>query len=264
MAGVLTPLEFIALAEQTELIGAITEWVLREALTQCESWRRAGQDLRVAVNISARNMRDVRFPEVVAGLVRETGVDPGAVELEVTENTIGLDRATAQSVLARLRSSGLSISIDDFGTGLLVDGAAARSTRRPHQDRPEFCDQHGPPGQGRPHRPGHRPARSGSRHGDDRRGRRGHSAWPICCLGSAVTRGRDGSTARRWRPSYSPATSGCPDGRPNLGCLSPGCPPVVRASAFDRAQAGRPLWGVRGTSVWVIVIDALGPVTIWA
>jgi EAL domain-containing protein (putative c-di-GMP-specific phosphodiesterase class I) len=62
-------------------------------------------------------MRDVRFPEVVAGLVRETGVDPGAVELEVTENTIGLDSATAQSVLARLRSSGLSISIDDFGTG---------------------------------------------------------------------------------------------------------------------------------------------------
>ena len=117
VAGVLTPLEFISLAEQTELIGAITEWVLREALTQCESWRRAGQDLRVAVNISARNMRDVRFPEVVARLVRETGVDPGAVELEVTENTIGLDRATAQSVLARLRSSGLSISIDDFGTG---------------------------------------------------------------------------------------------------------------------------------------------------
>jgi diguanylate cyclase (GGDEF)-like protein len=117
VAGVLTPAEFISLAEQTELIGAITEWVLREALTQCESWRRAGQDLRVAVNISARNMRDVRFPEVVAGLVRETGVDPGAVELEVTENTIGLDRATAQSVLARLRSSGLSISIDDFGTG---------------------------------------------------------------------------------------------------------------------------------------------------
>jgi predicted signal transduction protein with EAL and GGDEF domain len=117
VAGVLTPVEFISLAEQTELIGAITEWVLREALTQCESWRREGQDLRVAVNISARNMRDVRFPQLVAALLRETGVDPGAIELEVTENTIGLDRSTAQSVLARLRASGLSISIDDFGTG---------------------------------------------------------------------------------------------------------------------------------------------------
>ena len=117
VAGVLTPVEFIWLAEQTELISAITEWVLREALTQCEAWRRQGQDLRVAVNISARNMRDVRFPEVVARLLRETGANPGAVELEVTENTIGLDRSTAQSVLARLRSSGLSISIDDFGTG---------------------------------------------------------------------------------------------------------------------------------------------------
>jgi len=115
---VLTPLEFISLAEQTELIGAITEWVLREALTQCESWRRARPGPAGGrSNISARNMRDVRFPRVVARLVRETGVDPGAVELEVTENTIGLHRATAQSVLARLRSSGLSISIDDFGTG---------------------------------------------------------------------------------------------------------------------------------------------------
>ncbi len=117
VVGVLSPVEFIGLAEQTELIGAITEWVLRQALTQCESWRREGQQLRVAVNISARNMHDVRFPELVAGLMRETGVNPGAVELEVTENTIGLDRSTTQSVLTRLRASGLSISIDDFGTG---------------------------------------------------------------------------------------------------------------------------------------------------
>ena len=117
VVGVLPPLEFIGLAEQTELIGAITEWVLRQALTQCEAWRRQGQQLRVAVNISARNMHDVRFPELVTGLMRETGVDPGAVELEITENTIGLDRSTTQSVLTRLRASGLSISIDDFGTG---------------------------------------------------------------------------------------------------------------------------------------------------
>ena len=73
VAGVLTPVEFIWLAEQTELISAITEWVLREALTQCEAWRRQGQDLRVAVNISARNMRDVRFPEVVARLFAKRG-----------------------------------------------------------------------------------------------------------------------------------------------------------------------------------------------
>ena len=117
MAGVLTPAEFIGLAEQTELIGAITEWVLREALTQCESWRQQGQGMRMAVNISARNMHDVRFPELVAGLVHETGVDPSAVELEITENTIGLDRSTTQTVLTRLRDKGLSISIDDFGTG---------------------------------------------------------------------------------------------------------------------------------------------------
>ncbi len=117
VVGTLSPVEFIGLAEQTELIGAITEWVLRRALTQCESWQREGRKLRVAVNISARNIHDVRFPEVVASLVRETGIDPGAVELEITENTIGLDHSTTYSVLKRLRTSGLSISIDDFGTG---------------------------------------------------------------------------------------------------------------------------------------------------
>ncbi len=117
IAGVLPPVEFIELAEQTELIGAITEWVLRRALTQCESWRKQGQQLRTAINISARNMHDVRFPDLVARLMGETGVNPGDVDLEITENTIGPDRSTTHSVLKRLRDSGLSISIDDFGTG---------------------------------------------------------------------------------------------------------------------------------------------------
>jgi diguanylate cyclase (GGDEF)-like protein len=117
VAGVLPPLEFIELAEQTELMGAITEWVLRRALTQCKSWQREGQQLRTAVNISARNMHDVRFPDLVARVMSETGVEPGDVDLEITENTIGPDRSTTHSVLKRLRDSGLSISIDDFGTG---------------------------------------------------------------------------------------------------------------------------------------------------
>ncbi len=117
VAGVLSPAEFIGLAEQTELIGSITEWVLRRALTQCELWGRDGQQLRMAVNISARNMLDVHFPDLVVRLMGETGVHPSAVELEITENTIGLDHSTMFSVLKRLRSCGLSISIDDFGTG---------------------------------------------------------------------------------------------------------------------------------------------------
>jgi len=116
-AGVLYPAEFIALAEQTEFIGALTEWVLRHAVTQCESWRRRGQHLRVAVNISARNMHDARFPEMVARVVHETGAHPGDIDLEITKSTIDLDHSTLHSVLRRLRAIGVCLTIDDFGTG---------------------------------------------------------------------------------------------------------------------------------------------------
>ncbi|HTV10404.1 MAG TPA: bifunctional diguanylate cyclase/phosphodiesterase [Acidimicrobiales bacterium] len=117
VAGVLYPSEFIRLAEQTELIGAITRQVLKEALGQAAVWQRAGRDIRVAVNVSARNLQDVHFPEVVADLLASSGAAPHAVDLEITENTVGLDSATIQWALTRLRDIGLSISIDDFGTG---------------------------------------------------------------------------------------------------------------------------------------------------
>jgi diguanylate cyclase (GGDEF)-like protein len=118
IAGVLYPNDFIGLAEQTEFIGAITEWVLRHALAQCESWRRNGRHLRVAVNISARNMHDARFPEIVSGIVHDTGVDPGDIDLEITQGTIDLDPATLHSVLRKLRATGVCLTIDDFGTGV--------------------------------------------------------------------------------------------------------------------------------------------------
>ena len=117
VVGVLYPAEFIGLAEQTELIGEITEYVLRRALAQCASWQWDDRHLRIAVNISARNLQDVHFPELVAGLVRESGVKPGDVDLEITENTVGLDGSAIHWVLTRLRAIGVSISIDDFGTG---------------------------------------------------------------------------------------------------------------------------------------------------
>lgn len=117
VAGVLYPSEFIGLAEQTELIGAITEQVLREAFAQCALWHDQGLDLRVAVNISARNLHDVHFPGLVASLVHEKGINPACIDLEITENTVGLDRSTIGWVLNRLRAIGVSISIDDFGTG---------------------------------------------------------------------------------------------------------------------------------------------------
>jgi diguanylate cyclase (GGDEF)-like protein len=147
VAGVLYPNEFINLAEQTEFIGPLTEWVLRHALAQCASWRREGRGLRVAVNISARNMHDACFPEMLARVVQETGVVPGDVDLEITQSTVDLDHSTLHSVLRRLRATGVCLTIDDFGTGyssvaqlreLAVDRLTIdRSfvTRMAHEDR---------------------------------------------------------------------------------------------------------------------------------
>ncbi|MGD0808833.1 MAG: bifunctional diguanylate cyclase/phosphodiesterase [Acidimicrobiales bacterium] len=117
VAGVLYPSAFIGLAEQTELIGDITEQVLRLALTQCATWRRHGRTLRMAVNISARNLQDLHFPQRVQDLLNETGVEPSDVDLEITENTVGVDSSTLHWILNKLRATGVSISIDDFGTG---------------------------------------------------------------------------------------------------------------------------------------------------
>ncbi len=117
VAGILYPNEFISLAEQTEFIRPITEWVLRHALAQCASWRREGRYLRVAVNISARNMHDARFPEMLAHVVQETGVVPGDIDLEITQSTVDLDHVTLHSVLRKLRATGVCLTIDDFGTG---------------------------------------------------------------------------------------------------------------------------------------------------
>jgi diguanylate cyclase len=117
VAGVLYPSEFIGLAEQTELIGAITEKVLRLALTQCAAWRGQGHRLRMAINISARNLQDIRFPQLVHDLMAELGVEPADVDLELTENTVGADSTTLRWILTKLRATGVSISIDDFGTG---------------------------------------------------------------------------------------------------------------------------------------------------
>jgi diguanylate cyclase (GGDEF)-like protein len=116
-AGVLYPAEFIGLAEQTELIGAITERVMHQALAQCAAWQLEGRHVRVAVNVSARDMNDVRFPDTVRRLLAETGADPAGIDLEITENTVSRDRSTIHSVLTRLRALGVSLTIDDFGTG---------------------------------------------------------------------------------------------------------------------------------------------------
>ncbi len=115
--GMVGPDEFIPLVQQTGLIKPLTLYVLDEALTQCRSWQRAGLTLGVAVNLSSRNLLDTDFPQQVKRLLQKREVDPGLLQLEITESTVLSDPVRTKRVLDKLAAMGISLSIDDFGTG---------------------------------------------------------------------------------------------------------------------------------------------------
>jgi len=116
--GSVPPDDFIPVAEATGMIFPIGEWVLRTACVQARRWRDEGLPLhRMAVNISAQQFAMSEFPGRVAEIIREVGIQPQMVELEITESTVMRDEAWAARALDRLRSIGVSIAIDDFGTG---------------------------------------------------------------------------------------------------------------------------------------------------
>lgn len=115
--GLMFPDRFIPLAESTGLIKPLTTWVVRDALRNCCDWHQLGFHLTVAVNISAINLQDPLFPEIVANALKETGAKAEWLELEITETAIMLDPALAIDAINRLHGMGVSLSIDDFGTG---------------------------------------------------------------------------------------------------------------------------------------------------
>ena len=116
--GLVAPSEFIPLAEDTGLIGPIGEWVLRESCLQGKRWRDQGfAPMQIAVNISARQFHDQELAQTVIRIVEETGLSPKYLELEITESSIMQNAEFAAGMLNRLKSMGINISIDDFGTG---------------------------------------------------------------------------------------------------------------------------------------------------
>jgi diguanylate cyclase len=115
--GLIPPGEFIPLAERTGLIGSLTHYVLDAALHQCRDWRRAGHELTMAVNVSARRLLDLGFPDEVAATLATWEVPAGLLVVEITESTIMADPTHAMQVLGRLNQLGVQVSIDDFGTG---------------------------------------------------------------------------------------------------------------------------------------------------
>jgi diguanylate cyclase (GGDEF)-like protein len=116
--GEVSPGEFIPVAEESGLIGAIGEFVLREACAAAASWRRpGGQQPFVSVNVSLRQVRHNNLPDIVAGILAETGLDPAALHLEFTESVLMEETETSMRCMHALKALGVKLVLDDFGTG---------------------------------------------------------------------------------------------------------------------------------------------------
>ncbi len=117
--GLLLPAQFLPLAEESGLIVAIDEWVLRAACAQARAWDDAGLErVPIAVNLSVRQLERPELPELVAAEIARAGLLPARLEIEVTEGAAMRDAA----VVRRLRSRGVRIALDDFGTGYSLPG----------------------------------------------------------------------------------------------------------------------------------------------
>lgn len=116
--GVIDPAQFIPLAEETGLIVPMGEWVLRTACAQCVEWEREGLGtLRIAVNISPRQFQRPDLADTVASVLRDTGLPPERLELELTEGVLLRNPDETIAVMGRLNAMGVQLCIDDFGTG---------------------------------------------------------------------------------------------------------------------------------------------------
>lgn len=115
--GVISPDEFVPMAERTRLIKNLSIWVLKKAFNQCAKWHQAGFAMTVSVNLSAIDLHDPELPDIVAGVAASAGIKPSWIMLEITEGSIMSDPERTLDVIQRLHTMGYKLSIDDFGTG---------------------------------------------------------------------------------------------------------------------------------------------------
>ncbi|MCZ7861359.1 EAL domain-containing protein [Agrobacterium salinitolerans] len=114
LRGMVSPADFIPLAEKTGMIHEIGAWVIREACLQAARW---DESIKVAVNVSANQIIRNDLPEIVSDAIARAGIDPRRLELEITESGIVADERHALAILNRIKGLGCSIAMDDFGTG---------------------------------------------------------------------------------------------------------------------------------------------------
>lgn len=113
--GLLQPGQFLPAADRTGMIKPVCEWALEAAVGQCRAWHDAGRPLRVAVNVSGRNLRDPLFFDRLARLLGKARLDPGFLKLEISADSFFSDPHGAVAALTRIRAAGVRLSIDDFG-----------------------------------------------------------------------------------------------------------------------------------------------------
>ena len=112
------PSEFIPVAEESDLIARLGVYMLRQACAQAQRWHQAGLDPgSISVNVSARQLADEGLVDSVASILIEAGLEPGRLELEITESALVHDEVAAERALERFREMGVRVALDDFGTG---------------------------------------------------------------------------------------------------------------------------------------------------
>ncbi len=116
--GMVSPIKFIPVMEETGQVVEMGEWAIRIACLQHREWRQAGLPrIRIAVNLSPRQLRDSSFVPIVESVLRETGVEPVGLELEIIESLLMSDSGDALKALDKLHEMGIHMAMDDFGTG---------------------------------------------------------------------------------------------------------------------------------------------------
>lgn len=113
----ISPAEFIPIAEQSGLIVPIGEWVMRHACTEAKKWHNMGHMIRIAINVSGEQFQQSDIVSYTSQIIKDTGIDPNYVELEVTESAFMEDIQKTVHTLKELHALGVEIAIDDFGTG---------------------------------------------------------------------------------------------------------------------------------------------------
>ena len=115
--GMISPDQFIPLAERSGLINLLSMWVLKTALRQVADWKRMGLVMPVSINLSARDLIDVRLPDEIEAALHEANVASELLEVEITESVLTADPARARAIVTRIGELGPTTTIDDFGAG---------------------------------------------------------------------------------------------------------------------------------------------------